>query len=118
MTRKLLFFFLLILILGCKKDKEKELKNEFLKKEIELTKLKDSIRNTQSSKPTIEVDSINSTVSKGDNSTELTASNIDYIKEYKNKYPYEFKLFEKGELKNRLYKLLSNKNYKKFLQYF
>lgn len=120
MTRKLIFLFSLISILGCKNNKERELEieNKYLKKEIELAKLKDSINNAQDSKLTIKKDTVINKVSKDNNIITLRTSNLDYIKEYKNKYPYELKLFEKGELKNRLVKLLGNKNYKKFLQYF
>lgn len=103
MIKNYLITILIISFCSCKNEqvdnKILSLENEKLRKEIEINKLKDSLKE----------------LSKAKESQYITTKNsLDYIKGYSEKYPNEVKLYEEGVLHDKILKLIGKNNYIKF----
>ncbi len=94
-----------------------ENENQNLKNEIEILKLRDSITKLKNN-PTNNQTILTEVRQTGSNSKQLEKINeLDYIKGYKNKFPSDIKLFENGILKDRIIKLIGEKNFSMFIKY-
>lgn len=114
MKTNLIFLLGIFLLIGCNEKKSEKAKIESL--ELKLTAQQrqlDSILKRTDGNLSNDTMQINIT-----NLPKKTPKKYDYIKKYKNQYPSDIKLFSKDPLKSRMLKLLGQKNYELFMDYF